>query len=742
MTRAPRFLTFTTLFIAALSACKEEDTTAPPAPRLDPVVSPTWLATQEIQGSAEYGASVTLTGGVSVVKTTADPFTARFRATVTLNNSAPGAATNLSVTATDADGNTSSPAKARIVFDPSVEPDTTPPSIAVIEINGFFVCPSSGLLTDRSDLSDCGTRIEPAVTFRRGSFIVAALRVRDNRSLVEVSYNAFGGATSSSDIMLVGAGGYTADTDLLVSFDFNVGGGAGGETAIVGQAIDADGNLANSAPAYVTVGVDIEAGDRSVAVLASGAILSNIRDAAVAPDGSVFVVNDDPDLPVIFALAGVNQTVSVYYDTFPVRPEAIAFDAAGNLYTTMGDNLLSGGGVDEIWQTTPAMVTSTYLPDQGGDPEGLAALAGGTPAHGYWAVTGTLPDSGCISIQIGAEPNPTVTRAHTYIVQASTLCVGGAPCAGGGVLSGLTPDTCLQWSAPGLSATQQRTEMATRLNNLAATTGMSAHLSSTCGNLPDPGLGRDCIVLVANEPGTTPAPVNALPVALESTSGNWIPHDIARGDEDGTLYVANRGSDEIHVVQLPPAASAGVLRSYDFNQGGWANGGMQDLAAALRRAAGDPAAQPERLFLFISENNTDEIIAFDASADSAWILADPGSQFPHLAGGPNSDQLSQPWGVAYVPGDVGGGGDCLLVANRATGGVLFQGEVLAYVDLDNRAGAALEGNLPIITGFDRILGLALDTTNASPANWSLIVVDEGSQLVARVGRSAATTDCF
>lgn len=88
----------------ALVACEAKDTTPPPAPRVDPVTSPTPKTKVLLAGSAEYGAVVRVSGGKTSAETTADLFTARWFAEVELTV---GAVNQLSVTATDAAGNTS-----------------------------------------------------------------------------------------------------------------------------------------------------------------------------------------------------------------------------------------------------------------------------------------------------------------------------------------------------------------------------------------------------------------------------------------------------------------------------------------------------------------------------------------------------------------------------------------------------------------------------------------------------------
>lgn len=93
-------------FTLALTACEPKDTTAPPPPVVDPIVTPTALTKISVTGSAEFGATVSISGAAAAVKTKADAFTARWRADVTLT---PDVATTLSVTATDAAGNVSEP---------------------------------------------------------------------------------------------------------------------------------------------------------------------------------------------------------------------------------------------------------------------------------------------------------------------------------------------------------------------------------------------------------------------------------------------------------------------------------------------------------------------------------------------------------------------------------------------------------------------------------------------------------
>ena len=90
--------------VTIMPGCAEEDGTAPPAPWVDEVRSPTSLSSQVLTGSAEYGSTVTVSGGAEIVTTMADSFTADFLIEVPLNQDAEN---SLSVTTTDSAGNIS-----------------------------------------------------------------------------------------------------------------------------------------------------------------------------------------------------------------------------------------------------------------------------------------------------------------------------------------------------------------------------------------------------------------------------------------------------------------------------------------------------------------------------------------------------------------------------------------------------------------------------------------------------------
>lgn len=102
------------LCVALLAlGCTEEDSTPPAPPLLSQVVSPTSLDTQTVRGTAEFGASVAITGAELFLPgdILVDPYTAKWEAVVKLASGE----NVLKVVAKDAAGNVSQEASATIV---------------------------------------------------------------------------------------------------------------------------------------------------------------------------------------------------------------------------------------------------------------------------------------------------------------------------------------------------------------------------------------------------------------------------------------------------------------------------------------------------------------------------------------------------------------------------------------------------------------------------------------------------
>ncbi len=120
----------------SLGACSEKDKTAPPAPAVDPIASPTSKASIVVTGAAEYGATVTISGGAQVVEVKANDFTAEFYAVVPLNSTIPDGAVSvtnsLSFVAKDAAGNKSDATVVEVIFGP--EPGV--PAVLTFDLTG------------------------------------------------------------------------------------------------------------------------------------------------------------------------------------------------------------------------------------------------------------------------------------------------------------------------------------------------------------------------------------------------------------------------------------------------------------------------------------------------------------------------------------------------------------------------------------------------------------------------------
>ncbi|MEJ7712738.1 MAG: Ig-like domain-containing protein [Pyrinomonadaceae bacterium] len=112
----------------AVLSIRGRDQTPPPTPTLFSVISPTRLAFQTIEGRAESGAQVAITGGAESVTVNVAFGTGLFATTVKLVTGA----NTLTVTARDAEGNSSPGAQLSITSDPTLQ---LPPAGQAAQIN-------------------------------------------------------------------------------------------------------------------------------------------------------------------------------------------------------------------------------------------------------------------------------------------------------------------------------------------------------------------------------------------------------------------------------------------------------------------------------------------------------------------------------------------------------------------------------------------------------------------------------
>ena len=139
---------------AVTSGCSEDDTTAPVAPRVDNVSAQSCDADPTVTGTAEFGATVRITGGSSEVTAIADPYTARFEATV------PGGAagSTLSVSAIDAAGNESE----ATVIDVAILAGS--PAVIDLSLSENMVEAGTNVAYTTTVMDSCGNLLDDAVS--------------------------------------------------------------------------------------------------------------------------------------------------------------------------------------------------------------------------------------------------------------------------------------------------------------------------------------------------------------------------------------------------------------------------------------------------------------------------------------------------------------------------------------------------------------------------------------------------
>ena len=590
--------------------------------------------------------------------------------------------------------------------------DIEAPTVSITRINGYSICPNSGLLTDQADLSDCDSRTEPAAIFPYNSFVMLEITARDNSNISEVAYRAVGSGTAQDDFTLITEGDYLAGDDYIASFSLVLHTNWLSDVSIIAQATDTSGNSSNSSAVSLRVAFGPATdSDRSFEVLAKGEFLSQPRDITVAANGDILIANKDDALPFIYKIWKTSGVVSTLLELDSECPEFVSVDSDNNLYITID-------ALREVWQTPEGQSQSSLFIDTLSNPEGLSTT-GAQAARGGWRFASNLAINACISIQIGTSNNPQSTRADSYIIQISDNC-NGTSCVGNngtGLLETLTPDICLTSTGADIPG-----DVRDHLNTVRETTGMSAFLGDDCFETVN-----ECLFLVADEAGRQPQPVQLDSIVLDCSANNWVARNIEDGMNDSALYVVNRDNDRVYEFQTPSYTTA---NEYLFP----AAGTLINVDAPARLPELDMAIDAtlaKRLFLYAIDEASDRIHTYDSGRGDYRILAAAASG------------LNNPYGIAYIPRDDADnngtpGGNCIVVTSRGAD----SDELRAYTDIDNLSGATLEGNGPMVSGFERLRGLALDSTSSDPSEWTLLVTDEDLQAVIRIGRSPNPDDCF
>ncbi|MEK6279385.1 MAG: hypothetical protein AABN95_03450 [Acidobacteriota bacterium] len=219
-----------------------QDRTPPSAPVLFPVVSPTRLTTSTVEGRAEAGSLIVITGGIEPVTANAAFGSGLFAANVNLNVGV----NNFSIVAKDADGNASPAAQISITSNPNMElPPTGQPAQINIStgnaqkglVNTALPRPLIVIITDRAGDPVANVTVRFTVQEGGGRFTAG------NNEFVEVNTDAQGyasatyvaGATVGAQQVRVDFAGNTIGPVIFLAQALE---SSGSETTVSGSVLD------------------------------------------------------------------------------------------------------------------------------------------------------------------------------------------------------------------------------------------------------------------------------------------------------------------------------------------------------------------------------------------------------------------------------------------------------------------------------------------------------------------------
>ncbi|MDQ3262230.1 MAG: Ig-like domain-containing protein [Myxococcota bacterium] len=482
-------------------ACAEQDTDAPPAPVVDPVTTPTAEPTQVITGSAEYGATVRISGGASEVQTQADPFTARFRAEVPLQ---PSTSNALAVTATDSDGNVSEPTLVTI--------DTLDAAISI-----------QNLLRNGSPCVPSGT--PEACVVSPDDFLEFTVVATDNRSLTELSYTAFFATAGASGTLRNRTVLVPVDATLPISqpFSFTVPNAAFLEdVALTALSIDGEGNRSTSRQILLRLTLQTFKGRAAALVLRDlqGGQVQRPEDVAVTSAGEVLVANTGAGNILALAPGAVFPSVRVSATAVGTamgggwQPGFLTLDSAGNLYAT------EAGNDRNVLRVAANGTVTEYLNYTAGNLRGLTLLAASTA-------------KGVVNVLSVADGTVITLGAVEYEVDINNACGGSRICVPAGASTATLATALAACITSGSGCT---------VGAPAGAAGV-AHpdLTATASSSP-----TEAVVLAARAPG---AAANALPLA--SSACGSIDFNLAQCSDTlaygagETLVVGQEGNGEV-----------------------------------------------------------------------------------------------------------------------------------------------------------------------------------------------------
>ena len=412
-----------TLFssLAAFALACGNNPLPPPAPSVDPIASPTSLAQITVTGSAQPAARIGITGAAAVDPATvvADPFTARFRAVVTL---AHNARNTLAFTATDRGGRKSQ--ATTVAIDQS---DAFAASIQNLLVNGVPCAPVGA---------------PPACPATTGAVIEFDVVGNSTFAVSEVQYTALfstagGSGTLRSQRVLVAP---NSPLPYVQHFVFTVPGVTLFETVPVeALVIDAQGNRFTSPP-FALRASNIDAAGRRVAAVAVGGLLNAPNGISFDAAGNLYIANDGQPNLLKLSRGGTSATI---FSAYGGRSSYLASHGAGGGVGGGGPpsgpgDLYVSDGAGGTFRVAPDGTVVNYLSFSGGlKPTGLT-ISWPTPAKGLVTVGGAIAGNtvtagsklyefqpngvGCSAGNVCVDLNaPNKTEALATAVQANSV---------------------------------------------------------------------------------------------------------------------------------------------------------------------------------------------------------------------------------------------------------------------------------------------------------------------------------
>lgn len=485
--------------LLVLGGCAETDTDAPAAPFVDPVVSPTAEPSQAVTGTAEYGATVRISGGAQDVETTADRYTARFRAEVPLT---PNAVNTLSVTATDAKGNTS---EATTVVINTID--------SAVKIENLRV--------DGQDCATSGT--PPACVVRAGQLVEFVVTATDDRSLTEIAYTAF--------FATAGASGSLRERTVLIPqnaalplsqpFSFVVPDAILEDVALTALAVDGEGNRSTSRQVLLRVTLTTFGGRIPSLVVRDlpGARINAPEDVAFNAAGDLFIANSGNNNLLRVAAGAFSATEHVSAPTFSSNvaggfsPSFLLVDPSGALFTTDrgGDNRIA-----RISAATPPATTEYVQYTFGVNTRGLAYV-------------GAVRPKALIELRQLVDGEVVTIGGLDYEIDLNSFCPTTSRCFSGSTLGALA------------------TALANCINSgsgctLGAPAGSAAAAHPDVSATAATGAPVDAVVLAALVDGPSTVGLDTSSCLAISFNGNRCPPAVTGLTHgEGSLFVAMEG---------------------------------------------------------------------------------------------------------------------------------------------------------------------------------------------------------